>query len=242
MKKQTITCLALAMTLVASSCRSSQQAAGGLTGVLIGGEVGRTVGILAGHGPFRGESAALGNLIGMGVGAVLGVGIAAQTEKNERIASQHERDFEQDYPNAYQGPRRESMPPRNGNYKIGDNSYGYSSYTNTANVVKISELSYMDTDGDGFISRNEVIEVECYVTNTTNSTLNDIDIYLDVNDSKAFVTSPLLTTTLQPGQRIRYTGRLLCNKTRGKQAANISLCVRYADKNYASEILSIKTR
>ena len=85
MKKTKITCLTLATVMMASSCTSSYQAAGGMTGAMIGSSVGEAVGFLSGHGPFRGENAALGSLIGMGIGAVLGVGIASQIEENEKV-------------------------------------------------------------------------------------------------------------------------------------------------------------
>ena len=86
MKRNSIIILFLTVLVLVSSCNSAYQASSGISGALLGGSVGETVGFLTEHGRFRGENAALGNLVGMGVGAVLGVGIASQIEKNERAA------------------------------------------------------------------------------------------------------------------------------------------------------------
>jgi hypothetical protein len=95
----------------------------------------------------------------------------------------------------------------------------------------------MDTDGNGYISKGETIEVEGYITNTSNSVLRDIVIHLDVNDNKAFSVSPSLTTTLQPGQKIRYTGRVHCIRTRNVESLGINLNTDYAGKTYSSNSL-----
>ncbi len=249
MKKNQITGLTLATILLTSSCTSSYQAAGGVTGAMIGSHVGGAVGVLAGHGPFRGESAALGSLIGMGVGAILGVGITSQIEEQERAeARRYEERAENNtsannngyYDNnvgyqtsgGYQGTHTQEYS----NYQIGNGAYNG---TVTSSVLSISELSYMDADGDGYISKDETIEVECFITNTSNSILRDIVISLNVNDPKAFSLSPSLTTTLQPGQKIRYTGRIHCKRTRGIETLGIDLNTDYAGKTYTSNSLLV---
>ena len=249
MKKTQFTCLTLAAALLASSCTSSYQAAGGVTGAMIGGHVGEMVGVLAGHGPFRGESAALGGLIGMGIGAILGVGITSQIEEQERAEARRYEDYGQNRTTAdndgyydnnvgYQisgGYQGDSQPVQeNHNYQIG--SYNGAI---TSSVLSISDLTYMDADGDGYISKDETIEVEGYITNTSNSVLRDIVIRLNVNDPKAFSISPSLTTTLQPGQKIRYTGRVHCLRTRGVTSAGINLNTDYAGKTYTSNSLFV---
>ena len=250
MKKNQITCLTLVTILLASSCTSSYQAAGGVTGAMIGSHVGGAVGVLAGHGPFRGESAALGSLIGMGIGAILGVGITSQIEEQERAEARRYEERVQNnttvnndgyYDNnvgyqtsgGYQG-----MPNTQGNsnYQVGNGVYNG---TVTSSVLSISELSYMDADGDGYISKDETIEVEGFITNTSNSILRDIVISLNVNDPKAFSLSPSLTTTLQPGQKIRYTGRIHCKRTRGIETLGIELNTDYAGKTYTSNSLFV---
>jgi len=224
--------------MLASSCTSSYQAAGGVTGAMIGSHVGETVGFLSGHGRFRGENAALGSLIGMGIGAMLGVGIASQIEQNEKAEAglyDDGGDFRDNRRNA------QSNGGYNGDmdYQIGGGSYNGS--TSSA-VVSISELNYMDADGDGYISKDETIEVEGFITNTSNSTLHDIVIYLSVDNPKAFTISPSLTTTLLPGQKIRYTGRVHCTKTRGSQSVSINLNTTYAGKTNTSNTLFVRVR
>jgi hypothetical protein len=214
MNKTRFTSMTLAAALLLSSCSSSYQAQGGVTGAMIGSHVGGAVGLLAGHGHghFRGSSSALGSLIGMGVGAVLGVGIASQIEEKER----HEaRRYDEPAVNQRETPTRTGS--------TGNTSAGLTS-------VSISELSYMDADGDGYISRDETIEVESFITNTTKTTLHDIVISMHVSDPKAFSTSPSLTTTLYPGQKIRYTGRVHCERTRGNRSVGINISVEHAGR------------
>ena len=249
MKKNQITCLTLATALLASSCTSSYQAAGGVTGAMIGSHVGSAVGVLAGHGPFRGESAALGSLIGMGIGAILGVGITSQIEEQERAEARRYENYGQGnagydggyYDNnaGYQtsgGYQSGQEVQRSHNYQIGD---GTNEGAVASTVLSISELSYMDVDGDGYISKDETIEVEGFITNTSNSVLRDIVIYLNVSEPKSFSVSPSLTTTLQPGQKIRYTGRVHGNRTRGHTSLGINLNTEYAGKTYTSNTLFV---
>ena len=124
----------------------------------------------------------------------------------------------------------------NHNYQIGNGSYDGAI---ASTVLSISELSYMDADGDGYISKDETIEVEGFITNTSNSVLRDIVIYLNVSEPKSFSVSPSLTTTLQPGQKIRYTGRVHGNRTRGHTSLGINLSTEYAGKTYTSNTLFV---
>ena len=244
MKKNRITCLTLATALLVSSCTSSYQAAGGVTGAMIGSHVGGAVGALAGHGHFHGRNAALGSLIGMGIGAILGVGITSQIEEQERAESRRYEDHRRSEGNVqYDGYENDNVDYQtSGGYQGGQDNPGYhiSKSSNTpvaSSVLSISELTYMDTDGNGYISKGETIEVEGYITNTSNSVLRDIVIHLDVNDNKAFSVSPSLTTTLQPGQKIRYTGRVHCIRTRNVESLGINLNTDYAGKTYSSNSL-----
>lgn len=232
MKQTKITCSALAVAMLVSSCTSSYQAAGGLNGAIIGSHIGSAVGFLSGHGHFRGENAALGSLIGMGIGAVLGVGIASQIEENEKAEAN--RRYEQQ--NGVNRRTDDDIP-----YQTGGGAYNRTTSdgriaksTAPSAIVSLSDLTYMDVDGDGYISKDETIEVEGFITNTSESVLRDIIIQLEVSDPKAFSVSPSLTTTLQPGQKIRYTGRVHCIKTRGNEAVGISLNAIYAGKTYTT--------
>ena len=228
MKKTQITCLTLASILLVSSCTSSRQAAGGVTGAMIGGRVGELVGIAAGHGPFRGGSAALGGLIGMGVGAVVGVGVTSQIENNERGRSHN--------PSERQGvnERRTTIEP---DYQTSGRAYAQES-----NPTTMSELTYMDVTGDGAISKDETIELESYITNNSENVLNDIVISLTISDTKNFIVSPPLTTTLQPGQKIRYTGRVHCKKAHRGNMVKVNLTTNLAGKVNTTGSVYIRTK
>lgn len=234
MKSIKIGALSLASMIIVSSCASSYQAQSGVTGAIIGSRVGETVGFLSGRGHHRGHNAALGSLIGMGVGAVLGVGIASQTEKNESqrydTRSQGVQNSTSDYGNqpAYQTGG-------------GNDAATIDSYSSSGNI-SISSLTYMDADGDGYLAKGEICEVEGYITNTTDETLNDIVIYLMSDNERDYYISPSLTTTLQPGQRIRYRGRIICKKTKKRPAAQVTLCTQYQGTTTHSKYLSIKTK
>jgi hypothetical protein len=142
----------------------------------------------------------------------------------------------------------------NQDYQIGGGSYNdrtetrqnsTSAYAATlgTSIISISELTYMDSDGDGSITKGESIEVESFVTNTTNSVLRDVVISLNVSDSKACSFSPSLTTTLQPGQKIRYTGRIHCNRRpRGNTSIGVNLSTLYSGKTCSSNNLYVKVR
>ncbi|MCH5175247.1 MAG: hypothetical protein J1F40_05120 [Prevotellaceae bacterium] len=229
MKKTKITCLILAVAMLTGSCSSSYQASGGVTGAMIGGQVGEAVGYLSGHGPFRGRSAALGNLVGMGVGAVLGIGITSQIEANARDKAQQNKG------NGY--------VPDDEYYSQGYQTGGgaYAGVTNSSSL-HLSDLSYTDMTGDGYISKDETIEVEGYITNTSDDTLEDVVIYIDVNDPKHFTISPPLTTTLRPRQRIRYTGRVHCRKARHEHSIAVTLNAKYGSKVSSSGKLNLRTK
>jgi uncharacterized membrane protein len=100
----------------------------------------------------------------------------------------------------------------------------------------------MDGDGDGYLSKGETIEIEGFITNTTREQLNNIVIYLSTDNNKNCSISPSLTTSLEPGQRIRYTGRIHCKKAKKNQSVSVRLNVAYADKTNTSNPLTIGMR
>jgi hypothetical protein len=201
---------------------------------MIGSHVGGAIGFLSGRGHFRGENAALGSLIGMGVGAMLGVGIASQNEQREREARQRnvyssgEVPTTPEYDNTAGGP----------DYQTGGGAYQGS----LPSSVSISPLTYMDADGDGYLSKGETIEVEGYITNTSSTVLHDIVICLTVDNQRHIRLSPSLTTTLQPGQKIRYTGRVHCEKSLRGRPVGINLCTDHNGKKHTSTTLFIETK
>ena len=105
--------------------------------------------------------------------------------------------------------------------------------------VSISDLNYMDGNGDGYLSKNETIEIEGFITNTSGNRLNNIVIYLTVDNEKNYSVSPSLTTSLEKGQKIRYTGRVHCKKAHKSKVVNVQLNVAQNESKQASSRLSI---
>lgn len=220
--------LIAAASILISSCSSYSQAAAGLTGAAVGSRLGRDVGYLAGGWRFGGSSSALGSLIGAGVGAALGVGIHNSIEQNRerRMAERNQR-----YDHNSQSSTFDD-------YQIGGGAGGYeqgganqsksnvSGYSNTPvsnGYISISPISYMDADGDGYMSKGEPVEVETYITNVSGSALRDVTIAIDVANNRYVTVSNPINTSLHPGQKIRYTGRIYCQKR--KSAAWVNVCV-----------------
>lgn len=236
MKKNKLACAAMASLILMSSCSSSYQASAGVTGAYLGGHIGEAVGFLSGHGHFRGENAALGSLVGMGVGAILGVGIANQIEKNQQHNDGIYHNSDTDYQTGGGAGYDEAGAP-NGDYR-GTYSKGYT----LDSGLEVSDLSYTDSDGDGLISQNEVIEVESVIKNTTDKMMRNVTIWLEVDDAKRCRVSPSLTTTIEPGETIRYTGRVYCKKARSGQRVTVTLCTNYTGLSARGRSMTVSMR
>lgn len=235
MKTLRIASIALASTILISSCQTRGQMVGGIAGAQIGSEVGGAIGFLSGHGPFRGHNAAMGTLIGAGVGALLGVSVAQSVENKEKERYERCRD------DVYSNPQNTSSTDDYGYQTSGGYTPHASSASGPANVV-ISDLTYMDTDGDGYISKGETIEIEGFITNSSSYPLEDLVIYITTNDEKNYTISPSLTTTLQSGQKIRYKGRIYCNKSRQGEQIRINLNTTFKGMNSISPNLYVQNK
>lgn len=236
MKKNTIACAAMATLVLASSCSSSYQASAGVTGAYLGGHIGETVGFLSGHGHFRGENAALGSLVGMGVGAILGIGIANQIEKNQQQSNNTYSNPDADYQTGG-GAGYDGGAYKNDSYR---GAYGKSYALSSG--LEVSDLSYTDSNGDGMLSKNEVIEVESVITNTTDKLMKNVIIWLEVDNVKCCSVSPSLTTSLEPGETIRYTGRIYGKKARSGQSVTVTLGTNYAGLTARGRSMTIGMR
>lgn len=211
----------LSSVMLLTSCTSSGQAVAGLTGAAIGSNIGGAIGGASGRGyyHYNGQGAALGSLIGMGVGAALGVAIQKSVENNERS-----------YYEGYQ-----------------DNSSYSSSYNTPAPVqprlpLSISEITYFDGNGDGYMSKGETIEVETYIKNTGSRTLYNLYITLDTQNSKYVTVSSPLTISLEPGQKVRYSGRIYCRRIRHGHDVPLTITLASGSSTLQSETLYLGMR
>lgn len=224
MKSNIITIVAgfLSSVMLLTSCTSSGQAVAGLTGAAIGSNIGGAIGAANGgrhYHHYNGQGAALGSLIGMGVGAALGVAIQKSVENNER-----------NYHEGYQ-----------------DNSSYSSNYNNPAPVqprlpLRLSEITYFDGNGDGYMSKGETIEVETYIQNTGKHTLYNLYITLDTQNSKYVTVSSPLTISLEPGQKVRYSGRIYCRRIRHGHDVPLTITLASGGSVIQSETLYLGMR
>ena len=75
----------------------------------------------------------------------------------------------------------------------------------------ISHVTFEDEDGDGRISRNETVNIMYEVTNKGHRTYSDVILKVDVeDDARKFALSPSTTTTIAPGQTVRYKAKAFC--------------------------------
>jgi len=238
----------LSASLLLNSCTSSSQAAAGLTGAAIGSNIGGAIGSVTGgsgyyYGPwyryYNGQGAALGSLIGMGVGAALGVAIQKSVEDSER------RSYESQYDNSYENSQGYSQQPERENQggAYYNNQYGgaYNNYSDRQSI-RISGLTYRDGNGDGYMSKGETLEVETYIKNVSKSTLYNVYISLDTQDSRYAIVSSPLTITLDPGQKVRYSGRIYCRRSKKNRIVPLTVSVSAGNQTVQSETLQLEMR
>ncbi len=211
----------MAAVTMLSSCQTSGQALAGLTGAAIGSNIGGAIGASTGGGYSRwgyhysGRGAALGSLIGMGVGAALGVAIQKSAENAEM--RQYEK-YEESEPQREYAPAPSRLP------------------------VRISEVTYFDGNGDGYLSKGETIEVETYIENISERTLYSVDIVLDTQKSKYVTVSSPLTITLEPHQKVKYSARIFCRKAKDGRAVPLTIGIASGNETAQSETINIYMR
>lgn len=230
--------LILATSILVASCTSYSQAAAGLTGAAVGSHIGRDIGYLAGGGyyGFGGRSSALGSLIGAGVGAALGVSIQNGIERSrERRYEEHQNRRQNDD----RGSATDDYQTGGGNSHSGQGNSSWSRPSASNSFITVEPLTYMDADGDGYVGKGETIEVCTYITNTSNAPLRDVTISLVASDLRYVTLSSPLVTTLSPGQKIRYTGRVYCQKTKYNKPVDINVNVKVNGSTLSSGIVSI---
>lgn len=246
--------LIVAASLLVSSCTTYGQFGAGMAGASLGSHIGRDIGYLSSGHHFSGRSAALGSLIGAGVGAALGVSIQNGIEQSrerryERAQNRQYNNQNGQYNNQYQyqdnGTSNDDYQTGGGANYNGSNgsSYNGSSYSSRQSssnaYITVEPLSYMDGNGDGYLSKNETIEVETYIKNTTNEPLKNVTISLVTEESRYVTLSSPLVTSLAPGQKVRYTGRIYCQKTKKNAPFSVSVNVLTNGANCSTGSISI---
>jgi uncharacterized protein YcfJ len=225
MKKVAI--FAVGAALLLSSC-GSYTASGAYTGSSLGSILGSAIGGLAG-GP-RGSD--WGTIIGMAGGAVVGtaIGSAADQSRRERIDEYHQRT---------QARMEQRSTMGQGSY--GYDNYGDSGYdpqnsgddridlgiagapgsvpsqqmTAGSGTLVISNVRYLDDNGDQTLGAGEVSKITFDLKNTSGQTLYNVrPIVMETTGNRHILVSPTINVeSIAPGSGIRYTATVVGDRS-----------------------------
>ncbi|MCR5313541.1 MAG: hypothetical protein K6E54_07880 [Bacteroidaceae bacterium] len=235
MKKVKIISSTMALLMLISSCGSYNQFSAGVTGASIGSDIGRSIGLLTSKRGYVGRNQALGSLIGMGVGAAVGVGISNIIENKSKVQ------YSDNSQESYDSYNYSSNQNTQSDFQMGGGA-DYpesSSYINTGSYLSVSELTYMDADGNGTISKGETCQIETYIKNRSNSVVENVTITIATDQDKRVTYSNPLITTLAPGQKVHYTGLIYCKKAKKNQVIQVQVNVTDSQTSNSSNILYI---
>ena len=198
-----------AVSIVMSSCRTNQMTRseyyGGTMGAYIGGVIGEALGVTLGRDSYTG--AVIGNAVGTLAGAVIGSSMAGKDRRD--ITRNIGRDRDTDDYNVYSNPYGnygEAMPdrplppppaPQFGSAPVGTE-------------LIISNVTYEDENGDGYISKDETICVSYDVWNASKQEVEVTLVIIDPVNQKHIAFSPATTLSMMPGQRMRYKAKAYC--------------------------------
>lgn len=234
MKRLTIFAVGAAFLL--SSC-GSYTASGAYTGSSLGSILGSAIGGLTG-GP-RGSD--WGTIIGMAGGAVVGtaIGSAAEQSKRQQIDEYHRaveaRSAQRDAQRSrvqqgnsgygYDNDDRVFDPQNSGDDRIDLNIGGAPSGTGTTlpsqqltagqGGLLISNVRFLDDNGDQRITSGEVSKITFDLKNTSQRTLYNVKpIVEETSGNRHILVSPSINVeSIAPGSGIRYTATVVADRS-----------------------------
>lgn len=193
----------MSSVLLLSSCTQTTY-----MGTSIGAQIGNIVGTSI--EAFGDRHGVMGSLIGTVAGAAIGYGVSSAIENvtHKKTANQTE---DNDW---------ETSDDKD------NDGYGFDSEVIVGDPVSkrdisISNKSFYDSDGDGMISKYEIISIVFDVTNNSKTDLRSVNLNVtaDRSQSDYYLISPSKTVSLTAGQTLRYTAKV-------KAKANISELLR----------------
>lgn len=201
MKKIIIASMAIIMMLGSTSCSSSRQFYGTMTGATVGGLFGSTVGGIMGG--WRGHDT--GRLAGMIIGGAVGAAVTApKTQDGEYSTSKYPSD-------------------NNGSYSYNDYSSPY------ANLV-IENLRFADENNSRSLEAEEHAQLTFEIRNNGSSYVYDIAPVITVTGTKHIYLSPTaIISELAPNGAVRYKAEVVGGKKLGNGTAEVN--ISFADGN-----------
>ncbi len=214
MKKMTIAA-ALCALLISTSCTSSQQFYGSMTGASLGGLFGSAIGGIAG-GP-RGSD--VGTLTGMLIGGAIGAAATApKTNDNDYRTS--------DYYNGYSS-----------------NDYVQNGSYSPFAGIEIDDVRFYDTNSNNSIDAGEHAKLSFIVRNATNSYIYDIAPVITVTGTKQIYISPTaIINDLAPGRAVRYHAEVVATSKLKDGMAGFSIGLSDGNRLYTMDSFQIRTR
>ena len=207
---------ALCALLLATSCTSSQQFYGSMTGASLGGMFGSAIGGIA-SGP-RGSD--VGTLAGMLIGGAIGAAATApkDTKTDEYTTS--------DYYNRYD----ENDYVQNGSY---------SPYAG----IEIDDIRFFDLNNNDVIDAGEHSRIAFIVRNVSNDFIYDIAPVITVTGTKQIRLSPTaIISSLGPGKAVRYTAEVVASNKLKTGTAGFSIGLSDGNRLYTLYSFQIRTR
>ncbi len=191
MKKTMIAALGAAMILM-TSCASSNQFYGTMTGASVGGMFGSAIGSITGG--WHGRS--VGTVVGMAVGGAVGAAATApKTKDGNYRSSDNYNTYERD------------------DYRINNDRSPFAD-------IEIQNLRYVDENNNGSIDAGEHAKLVFEIRNTGRDYVYDIAPVITVAGTKQIYLSPTaIISELAPGKGVLYTAEVIAtNKLKGGTA------------------------
>lgn len=198
------------MMASSTSCSSSKQFYGTMTGASVGGLFGSTIGGIMGG--WRGHDT--GRLAGMIIGGAVGAAVTApKTDNGEYSTSKYPSD-------------------NNGNYS-------YNDYDSPYMDLAVENIRFADDNNSRSLEANEHAQLVFEVRNNGSKYVYDIAPVITVTGTKHIYLSPTaIISELAPGGAVRYKAEVVGGKKLGNGVAEVN--ISFADGNQMYMVRSFK--
>lgn len=201
--------LILGLCIALASC-GTEGMQGNPGAIMVGAQVGGTLGSIIGGSSDNYGGWAIGNILGTIAGAA--IGNAVSTPHNNTVAQQStERSYSSDdqYPQRADNGRTSeygSATGSNSGYGVDNNSDVTSSEPTLP--LMIENIRFVDENNDHVIQSKEVCKLIFIIHNTGNQTLYNVYPTINLSNRKVGASSPLIIDKIEAGARMKYTASM----------------------------------